>query len=104
MADIKHYMVELGQRARAAARLIARAETGVKNAALLAMAQSIDAATAQILEANKNDMHAAQTQGLDAALLDRLELNPTRVAAMSDGVRQIAGLPDPGGTITDFKY
>lgn len=97
-------MTEVGQRARAASRLIGRAETNSKNAALLAIASAIETATASLLEANRKDLDAGRAQGLDAALLDRLELNDARIKAMADGLREVAALPDPVGEITDLNY
>jgi glutamate-5-semialdehyde dehydrogenase len=104
MAEIKEYMQQVGRRARAAARHMARAETAAKNAALLAMAALIDARTEQLVAANQADLKAARAQGLDEALLDRLTLNAKAVAAMAEGLRQIAALPDPVGTISDLNY
>ena len=102
--DIKQYMNELGQRARRAARSLARAETAAKNAALEAVAADIEASIDALLSANARDLAAGREQGLNAALLDRLELNPLRISAMADGLRQIAALPDPVGEITDMNY
>jgi len=104
MADIKEYMQQVGQRARAAARHVARAETAAKNAALLAMAALIDERAAQLVAVNQTDLDEARAQGLDAALLDRLSLDAKGVAAMAEGLRQIAALPDPVGTISDLNY
>jgi glutamate-5-semialdehyde dehydrogenase len=104
MADIKEYMQQVGQRARAAARHVARAETAAKNAALLAMAALIDERAAQLVAVNQTDLDEARGQGLDAALLDRLSLDAKGVAAMAEGLRQIAALPDPVGTISDLNY
>src|SRR3546814_11233049 len=100
-SDIAAYMHERGARARVAARRIARADTGTKNAALFALAQAILDDSDAILEANAQDMRAGRNAKLDAALLERLELNAKRVEAMADGVRQVALLPDPVGEITD---
>lgn len=102
--DIQSYMHELGRRARAAARELARASTAAKNQALLAIAERLDLQRTAILEANQRDLEAGAAQGLDAALLDRLELNPARIDAMIEGVRQVAALPDPVGAITDLNY
>ena len=93
----------LGKAARTASRAIARAETGQKNAALFSLAENLQAAQSDILDANRQDLDAGRSGGLDAALLDRLALNPERVAAMAEGVRQIAALPDPVGAITDLN-
>ena len=93
----------LGNAARAASREIARAETGQKNAALFALAESLKESQDDILDANRADMDAGRNSGLDAALIDRLALNPERVSAMAEGVRQIAALPDPVGAIPDLN-
>ncbi len=104
MTDIQKYMHDVGRRARAASRQLGTAATAVKNVALLAMAESVEAQAAALLAANRQDMEAGAQAGLDEALLDRLALNPERVAAMAEGLRQIAALPDPVGTITDLNY
>ncbi|MEK6550695.1 MAG: glutamate-5-semialdehyde dehydrogenase, partial [Pseudomonadota bacterium] len=102
--DIKTAMQDIGRRARAAARTMARAETAAKNAALAAMAEAIEKGATALIAANRRDLDAGRQHGLDAAMLDRLELNPARIAAMADGLRQIAALPDPVGSITDLNY
>ncbi len=102
--DIKHSMQEIGQRARAAARLISRAETAAKDAALLAMASEMERQSNNLIAANKKDLEAGKAQGLDAAALDRLELDAARVKDMAEGLRQIAALTDPVGEITDLNY
>jgi glutamate-5-semialdehyde dehydrogenase len=103
-ADIKRYMLEVGQRARAAARVMARAETAAKDAALMAMAAEIERQSEALIAANKKDIDAGKAQGLDSAMLDRLELNSTRIKVMAEGLRQIATLADPVGEITDLNY
>jgi len=102
--DIKAYIQALGARAREASLAIGRADTGSKNAALLAIADAIDGSRAALIEANTRDMDAGRKGGLDAALLDRLELDNDRITAMAEGLRQIATLPDPVGEITDLAY
>jgi len=102
--DIQAYMTDIGQRARAAARVLARASTAAKNAALLAIAERLDRERAVIVEANRHDLESGASKGLDAALLDRLELTPGRIDAMIEGVRQVAALPDPIGAIFDLNY
>jgi len=102
--DIQAYMTDLGQRARVASRRLARASTAAKNSALLAIAERLDAERAAIAAANRRDLEAGAAKGLDAALLDRLELTPGRIDAMIEGVRQVAALPDPVGAITDLDY
>lgn len=96
-------MVAYGQRARQAARALARAETGLKNAALFALADALLQASDTILAANARDLKAARESKLDAALMDRLELTPERVQAMAEGVRQVAELPDPIGSVRDLR-
>ena len=98
-ADPEAYMQGLGERARAASRQMAVAEPGAKSAALLALADAIEANAEGLAAENARDMAAGRESGLDAALLDRLELTPDRIAAMADGVRQVAALPDPVGQI-----
>ncbi len=100
---IATYMREVGRRARKAARAIARATTGEKNAALFALARIIEGETGAILEANASDLRAAREAKLEEALVERLELNAARVSAMADGVRQVAALPDPVGEMFDLK-
>lgn len=102
--DIKKYMNEVGQQARAASRELNRANTGQKNTALLAIADAIEARSAELLAANKKDMDAGAKSGLDEALLDRLALNEERIAGMAEGIRQIVALADPVGEITDLNY
>lgn len=93
----------VGQRARAAAPEIARADTGTKNAVLFRMADALLENRDRILAANARDMKAARANALDPALLERLELNNERVEAMAEGVRQVAELPDPIGAIADLQ-
>lgn len=93
----------LGKQAKAAAPLIAAASTAQKNRALQHLAQELEAQAQHILAANAQDMQAASEKGLDAALAERLELNPKRIESMIDGVCQIAALPDPIGEIAAMK-
>ena len=102
--DIPAYMQKVGEQARAAARAVAAADTGAKNAALTAIAAAIEAAATTLAAENRKDLEAGKARGLDAALLDRLELTPVRISAMAEGLRQIAALPDPVGEISDLKY
>ena len=97
--DIKKYMRETGQAARAAAGLMARADSARKDRALTLIAARIRRQQAALGEANAADVEAARTKGLDAALLDRLALTDTRIEAMAEGLCQIAGLADPVGAI-----
>ncbi len=102
--NIQTYMQQLGEQARAASRQLAGATSGVKNKALLAMASAIEAQQAALLKANKKDLTAGKNNGLDEALLDRLALNPERIAGMAEGIRQIVALADPVGEVTDLSY
>jgi glutamate-5-semialdehyde dehydrogenase len=94
-------VAELCLTARDASRALAALPTGIKDAALHAIADALEARTAEILEANARDMQAGRANGLDAALLDRLSLDEGRVQAMAAGVRAIAALPDPVGELID---
>ena len=100
--DIKNYMQQLGQQARSASRVIAATNTKTKNAALLAIADALNNNRQQILAANTIDLKNGQENGLDAALLDRLELNDARIDAMIEGLQQVAELPDPIGETTEL--
>ena len=102
--DIKTYMHQVGQAARTASRVVARADSNAKNCALRAIADAITRDSEILLTANALDMNAARANGLDAALLDRLALDANAIANMAEGLRQIATLPDPVGEITDLKY
>jgi len=102
--DIKHYMQQLGQGARAASRMMAKADTGTKNRALLTIAAAIRREKEALLAANCADMEAARAAGLDDAMLDRLALSEKSIATMAEGLEQIAALPDPIGEISDLKY
>jgi glutamate-5-semialdehyde dehydrogenase len=94
-------VAELCRAAREASRSLAGLSTGVKDAALLAIADALEARTPEILEANALDMAAGREGGLDAALLDRLALDEGRVRSMAAGVRAVAALPDPVGEVID---
>ncbi len=100
--DVHAYMQALGRRARSASETMARATSAAKDRALLGMAEAIEQSAAELLAANRRDLSAGS--GLDAALRERLELSPARIAAMAEGLRVIAGLPDPLGEITDLRY
>jgi len=102
--SVQQYMQAVGQRARKASQAMARAETAIKNAALIAIADTIEAREQALIDANRKDLEAGRQQGLDDALLDRLELNHDRIVGMAEGLRQIAALPDPIGEITDLNY
>lgn len=101
---IKDYMRTVGLQARQASRPIAKARTGTKNTALIAIADNLQKNRQTILDANQQDLEAGRKKGLDDALLDRLELSPGRFEAMIAGLQQVAALPDPVGEINDMKY
>ena len=102
--DLPAYMREVGERARAASRLLARAPTAAKNAALEAIALAIIRDEKGLLAANAQDIAAARGAGSDAAFVDRLTLDASSVAAMAEGVREITALPDPVGEISELKF
>ncbi len=102
--DIKQYMTQLGQRARHASRELSRADSNIKNKALLTIADLLEASMATLIAENNKDLEAGKEKGLDEALLDRLALNEERILGMSEGLRQIAALPDPVGEISDMNY
>ena len=90
--------LELLKRAKAAAPCLVQADTEQKNRALMAMAESLEAETEAILQANALDLEAAQGQ-ISAVMMDRLALNAERIRGMADGIRQVAALPDPVGRV-----
>ncbi len=100
--NVQEYMLRIGKQARAAAKVLASADTGIKNKALESIAQQLEQQQEQLLIANAKDLEKAKD--LDSALLDRLSLNESRIASMVEGLRQMVQLPDPIGTITDLSY
>jgi glutamate-5-semialdehyde dehydrogenase len=102
--DVQTYMHGMGRDARAASRLVAKADTETKNRALTATSEAIERACEALLAANARDVKAARAQKLHPALIDRLTLNAKSVAAMADGLRQIARLPDPIGEVIEMRY
>jgi glutamate-5-semialdehyde dehydrogenase len=103
-SDITAYMVSMGNTAREASRVIGRASTSQKNRALVAIAERICEQTELLKLANSLDLKAGKEKGLDAALLDRLELTDDRINSMAEGLHQIATLPDPVGVISNLAY
>lgn len=95
--DIRQELTEKGILAREAARRLAMCSTTQKNEALYSMADALILNEARILAANALDIAAGKEKGLTGALIDRLTLNPARVLAMAEGLRQVAALPDPVG-------
>jgi len=101
--DIAQYMQSLGRQAREASRLVARADGKAKNNALHAIAAAIRREREALVAANQADLSAARDAGLEPALLDRLTLSAKGVAAMAEGVEQVAALADPVGEISDLR-
>src|SRR3954454_19428537 len=89
--------------AKSASRTLAQLDRGTKDAALEAIADALLARTDEILEANARDMQAGRAGGLDTSLLDRLMLDPGRIAGIAAGTRAIAALPDPVGEVVEGK-
>ncbi|OGS96990.1 MAG: glutamate-5-semialdehyde dehydrogenase [Gallionellales bacterium RIFCSPLOWO2_02_FULL_57_47] len=104
MENIKTYMQQIGQQARAASRVMARANTATKNRALAEIAAALQNQSAQLLAANARDVAAAKANGMDDASVDRLTLNEKSVRAMAEGLLQIAQLPDLIGAISDLSF
>lgn len=102
--DIKAYMTQLGRLARKAGRELGKTDTGRKNLALLKIAETIAANREQLVMENRKDLVAGQENGLEAALLDRLELKPSTIDGMIEGLKQVAALADPVGSISDLNY
>ena len=102
--NIQQYMKNLGIEARKASRAMAKADTKLKNQALLFIAQAIRRDKSVLLTANQQDLAAAKANGLEPAMLDRLTLSEKSIATMAEGLEQIASLPDPIGEMSDFKY
>ena len=103
MQDITQYVRQQAHAAKQAYYALASASTAQKNAALLRMAALIEQHRADILAANQQDMANAQAKGLDAALLDRLQLQEQTIDGMCEGLRQIVALPDPVGEMDEFR-
>src|SRR4051794_23868485 len=102
--DIATYMHAVGEAAREAARGLARAGTAAKDHALRASATAIRHDEANLLAANAEDLAAARAAGQAPAFVDRLALSPQSIAAMAQGLEEIAALPDPVGEIGDVRY
>ena len=103
LLDVTEYMHLVGRAARTASRQIARASTATKNEALLAIADTLIKRDAHILEENAADVRDAMKADLAAPLIDRLTLTSKSVAAMAEGLRLVAQLPDPVGELTNMR-
>jgi glutamate-5-semialdehyde dehydrogenase len=97
--DIKQYVADKAKKAKTASRQLANISTEIKNNALFKMAAGLEQAAATLITENKKDLAAAEQKGLSKAMIDRLTLNPERVKAMADGLREVAALPDPVGEV-----
>lgn len=97
-ADLHDTLLGMGTQARAASAALAKAGPQARTAAILAMAEAVDAATDTILTANADDLAGGKEKGLSSAMLDRLALDPGRVADIANALRAVAELPDPVGT------
>ncbi|MFN3680719.1 MAG: glutamate-5-semialdehyde dehydrogenase [Nitrospira sp.] len=96
------YLVELVRKARQASGKLASLSTTVKNQALLAMAEKLEAKTEEVLEANRHDLEAFGHAADKKAMADRLRLTPQRIAEMANGIREVAKLPDPVGSMSSM--
>ncbi len=104
LENIADYMQQLGKQARQASRILANTDTQQKNQALLYIAEALEANAATLKAENAKDLAAGRDKGLDDAMLDRLTVSDKTIASMAEGVRQVAGLADPIGTISDMNY
>ena len=104
ITDVAAYMLDVGQKARAASRALAASNSGQKNQALNRIADFLDDGREVLMTENSKDLVAGREKGLSEALLDRLELTAGRIDSMIEGLRQIAALPDPVGEIFDMSY
>nr|CAA6812447.1 MAG: Gamma-glutamyl phosphate reductase (EC [uncultured Thiotrichaceae bacterium] len=102
--DNAGYMQVVGEKAKRAGQVLANAETAAKNKALHAIADVLLEKAAWLQVENEKDLVAGREKGLAPAMLDRLELSDKALATMAEGLRQIADLADPVGTISDMKY
>ena len=99
MKTLEKAIHQLAVQAKRAAAVLARTPASVKNRVLVAMADSLEFGQKEILSSNAKDLKAARAAGISGALLDRLVLDPQRIADMADGLREVAGLPDPVGEV-----
>ena len=102
--DIAAYMDAVGRNARAASRIIGSASAAVKSDALKHIASAVDAARGTICDENAKDMAAAEQNGIDQPLIDRLLLNDKGIDQMIEGILQVEALKDPVGEMSDFSY
>ncbi len=101
--DIKHYVTDKAQKAKAASRALANLSTETKNNALLKMADGLEKESAKIISENRKDVTEAEKKGLSKAMIDRLTLTAERIKTMADGLREVAALPDPVGEVLTMR-
>lgn len=101
--DMAQYVRAIALRAKQAAGILATCETALKDRALLKMADRLEAETATLLAENAKDLEAGRARGLSAPLLERLTLDPKRIASMAAGLRDVAALPDPVGEVVALR-
>jgi len=101
--NLQDQMTQLAKQAKAASRELAKLTTAEKNACLLAMADALARNGATMKEANALDLETGARMGLSSAMLDRLRLDDKRIAAMANGLREVAALPDPVGRLLDER-
>jgi glutamate-5-semialdehyde dehydrogenase len=101
--DLRERIEALARDARAASRRVADLGTHTKDAWLLRSAERLEAAKERVLDANRADMRAAEARGVEAPLVRRLDLAAEKWTAMVEGLREVAALPDPVGTITETR-
>jgi glutamate-5-semialdehyde dehydrogenase len=104
VADVAVYVHGIGEAARAASRVLARADTNAKNLALMHAATALRRDARRLMQANARDVSAARAAGHDAAFVDRLTLGEPAIDAMARGLEEVAALPDPVGEISDLRY
>ena len=102
--SVADYMQQLGAQAKAASKVLATAPTMAKNNALLSTANALNNARSALKTANQKDLSAAEKNGLDEAMLDRLRVTDEGIDAMVIGLRQVAELADPVGEISDMSF
>lgn len=102
--SVADYMQQLGAQAKAASKVLATAPTMAKNNALLSTANALNNARSALKTANQKDLSAAEKNGLDEAMLDRLRVTDEGIDAMVIGLRQVAALADPVGEISDMSF
>ena len=101
--DVKQYVSDKARKAKTASRVLANISTEIKNNALFKMAAGLEKESKVLIAENKKDLDEAERKGLSNAMIDRLTLNPERIMAMADGLREVAALPDPVGEVLGIR-